>query len=526
MGVCETVEENKVTYKDQKENLRKPELLIGHNPIPLKIALKAFKSICKITLNTKKETIFGTGFFMNINNSKKYLITNYHIISKEIINNDIIIEIHNNKKMKLNMNNREIKYYERPIDITLIEIKNNDDIYNDIEFFNYNDDYFRKDYEIYKNIDVFSLEYSLDDNPVSISGKIININNYEFEDNLPSDNNSSGRPIILLNNNINLMQVIGIHKEKNKSKNVNCCTFIEEIFHNNYLINDNNNNDNYIISEINIKDEDVQKDIGIISSYEEYCRVYNIKELKKKEMNEDKIKKCEIKINDKVISFNYFYKFSSKGKYLIKYTFNDYMTNINHMFSKCESLTNINLSNFNTQNVTNMSYMFWNCKSLTNINLSNFQTQNATDMSWMFWGCHCLTNINLFNFNTQNVNDMGHMFSYCESLLNINLSNFNTQNVTNMSYMFSNCKSLTNINLSNFNTQNVIDMSVMFYECSSLTNINLSNFNTQNVKDMNGMFFYCKSLTNINLSNFNFKNVINKNDMFLGCESLMRNILK
>ena len=34
------------------------------------------------------------------------------------------------------------------------------------------------------------------------------------------------------------------------------------------------------------------------------------------------------------------------------------------MFSRCESLTNLNLSNFNTQNVTNMERMFWGCESL------------------------------------------------------------------------------------------------------------------------------------------------------------------
>ena len=57
------------------------------------------------------------------------------------------------------------------------------------------------------------------------------------------------------------------------------------------------------------------------------------------------------------------------------------------MFSECSSLININLSNFNTNNVTNMSYMFSRCSSLTNINLSNFNTNNVTDMSDMFSGC-------------------------------------------------------------------------------------------------------------------------------------------
>ena len=39
------------------------------------------------------------------------------------------------------------------------------------------------------------------------------------------------------------------------------------------------------------------------------------------------------------------------------------------MFSECRSLTNINLSNFNTQNVTNLSYMFYECESLHKENI-------------------------------------------------------------------------------------------------------------------------------------------------------------
>ena len=39
------------------------------------------------------------------------------------------------------------------------------------------------------------------------------------------------------------------------------------------------------------------------------------------------------------------------------------------MFSGCSSLTNINLANFNTNNVKNMSYMFSGCKILTNNNV-------------------------------------------------------------------------------------------------------------------------------------------------------------
>ena len=57
------------------------------------------------------------------------------------------------------------------------------------------------------------------------------------------------------------------------------------------------------------------------------------------------------------------------------------------MFSICSSLKELNLFNFNTNNVTNMSFMFSGCSSLKELNLNNFNTNNVTDMSYMFSKC-------------------------------------------------------------------------------------------------------------------------------------------
>ena len=65
------------------------------------------------------------------------------------------------------------------------------------------------------------------------------------------------------------------------------------------------------------------------------------------------------------------------------------------MFEGCNSLTNLNLSNFNTQNVTDMNKMFWGCKSLTNLNLSNFNTQNVINVGGMFYNCYSLKKKNV-----------------------------------------------------------------------------------------------------------------------------------
>ena len=283
------------------------------------------------------------------------------------------------------------------------------------------------------------------------------------------------------------------------------------------------NNINYIFGEIYIEANEINNNIRIINSFEQDKREYKRNERSDDYIYENEkeiIENCIIKINDKIIPFSYFYKFNQKGKYKIQYLFKNNLTKTNHMFFGCNSLINIDLSNFKTENVTNMSYMFFQCNSLTNINISNFKTYNVTNMSWMFYKCNSLINLNLSSFNTQNVIYMNYMFCDCNSLTNIDLSSFNTQNVINMNRMFSKCYSLTNLDLSIFNTQNITNMNSMFFGCKSLTNINISNFNTQNVIDMNNMFSNCYSLTSINLSNFNTQNVINMSYMFFACNLL------
>ena len=46
-----------------------------------------------------------------------------------------------------------------------------------------------------------------------------------------------------------------------------------------------------------------------------------------------------------------------------------------------------------------MSSMFEECSSLKELNISNFNTNNVTDMSDMFKGCKLLTELNISNFN-------------------------------------------------------------------------------------------------------------------------------
>ena len=50
---------------------------------------------------------------------------------------------------------------------------------------------------------------------------------------------------------------------------------------------------------------------------------------------------------------------------------------MSEIFFNCSSLKELNLQNFNTNNVTNMSYMLYECSSLNELNLNKFNANNV-----------------------------------------------------------------------------------------------------------------------------------------------------
>lgn len=140
-------------------------------------------------------------------------------------------------------------------------------------------------------------------------------------------------------------------------------------------------------------------------------------------------------------------------------------------FFECNSLTSIDLSNFDASNVIKASGMFYQCTNLTSLNLDKFNTSNVTDMSYMFYGCSKLLSLNLNHFDTSNVTDMSNMFYGNTSLTSLALNNFNTAYVTNMGGMFSYCFKLTLLDLSSFDITNATKTGGMFTQCTNLRTI-------------------------------------------------------
>jgi len=369
------------------------------------------KYICKIKVNDKN---FGTGFFCIIEYNNKIipaLITNYHVISDEFLKNKKYLEVYIKNESYLIDINKDSKIYSSissEYDIMIIKInQDNEEIRDYLEV---DPNIYKEDsLSTYKNEDIYILHYKKDGRAYISSGNGIEpdgINDIKHKCN--TDHGSSGAPILSSLTN----KVIGIHKLFLESRNFNLGTFLK------FPLDELEHINNYIIAELFIAEERTNENIRIINSYEEVTKRFiighNLKEEEYK--NEEEINKCRITINDEPIPFNYFHKFKSKGKYIIKYSFKNYLTKMNNMFRDCVLLENIDLSNLNTQKVINMNGMFSGCISLTSVNLSNINTQNVSNMVYMFSGCTSLKGINLSNVSSNNVVNMDYMFQMCLSL--------------------------------------------------------------------------------------------------------------
>lgn len=191
------------------------------------------------------------------------------------------------------------------------------------------------------------------------------------------------------------------------------------------------------------------------------------------------------------------------------------------MFSNCTSLETLDLSSFNTEKVTSMATMFENSKNLRSIKLpKGFIGSSVTNLKATFSGCESLTELDLSGSNSENVKDMSEMFDGCRALSKLVLTDFKTEQVTTMESLFRNCSKLETLDVSSFNTENVTTMVGMFNNCSSLRSLDLTGFNTANVTEMSSMFKKCSSLRSLDLSSFNTRKVTQMQSMFIGCTNL------
>ena len=481
---------------------------------------KVEKSICEII----RDKGYGTGFFCKIKDPNTFneincLITNYHVITKDMLKYKKNIEIKlNNKDIKLSLNLYRRIWINEEIDFTCIEILNEDNIIEIINTFEVDHNCYNLNYNVeeYDKAGIVISSIGIKKEIEIAIGSIQYIQNelyaHLFFHNCNTKPGFSGGPIILINN----LKIIGMHKGYEKNYKMNIGIYFKEILKN---INEESEiyGKNIIDCIIDIKLEENEKII--------FNQNKNNKEEIKDNVNVF-LENKRINIINEENKWKIDNKFEKDGKYNLKIIFKNNLKNMNCFFENCSILYSIDLSNFNTSKVNDMGFMFNGCYKLKEIKgikgINNFNTNEVINMTAMFQLCKELEYLDISNFNTSKVKGMEGMFSECYKLKEIKgIEKFNTNKVTNMNTMFQECKELKSLDLSNFNTSKVNGMEGMFSGCYKLKEIKgINKFTTNEVTNMRAMFNLCKDLEYLDLSNFNTSKVNGMEGMFSECYKL------
>jgi len=287
------------------EGIRKENIINEDNEIINFVSLKKIvnskieKCVCKIKKeinnNEVNKLITGTGFFCNIPSKNiKIFMTNNHILNEEFLNKEKKLNIYiEEEKKEINLEINRFKLTDEDLDFTIIEILEEDKIYNYLEI----DEYINS-FE-YEEDQIFTIQYPGGKELKYSHGKIIKKLDKFFEYGLGTDHGSSGSPIILLNN----LKLIGLHKGKYKEEKETRSVGIQM----NIIIN----KIDYIKCIYNIEKENVGKEIQILNNgYNHYNNNSRNNEIEKniKVIIEGEKKSCIFK-----------YKFKKEGKYNIYY---------------------------------------------------------------------------------------------------------------------------------------------------------------------------------------------------------------
>ena len=207
----------------------KDELKLN-NPIDdISNIMKVAKGTVKIELDNDKGV--ASGFFLKLerNNKEFYcLMTNAHVITKEMITNQEKIKIkydNETKEINLELNEKEriiFCFMDFAIDITMIEIIPKDGIKDKTYFLNPNTDNNYGEF-IGKNIQIIQFPdgKKLSKSEQKITERFTKID-YMFYHNASTIEGSSGSPIILKDDD----KVLGIHKGGIRGKKKNVGIFI------------------------------------------------------------------------------------------------------------------------------------------------------------------------------------------------------------------------------------------------------------------------------------------------------------
>ncbi len=139
------------------------------------------------------------------------------------------------------------------------------------------------------------------------------------------------------------------------------------------------------------------------------------------------------------------------------------------VFSRNETLEVVSVSSGVTFEDASMQMLFAKCKSLHTAKL-HMDTSGITDMSYLFYGCESLEQLDLSQWNTTNVRTMQGMFSNCSNLKDIvGHENWDTHSLESVAYMFNATKKLQTVDMSGWDLAGLKNTGWCFQNCGAST---------------------------------------------------------
>lgn len=195
------------------------------------------------------------------------------------------------------------------------------------------------------------------------------------------------------------------------------------------------------------------------------------------------------------------------------------LSNMSSMFAgigAASKLTSVNMSNWTMGTPANMNSMFYNNANLTSIDFTGSKMVSS-GLQQTFQTCTKLTSLDLSGWSAPNTIITTQAFFQCNVLNSLKLFEMKSNN---MNGMFHRCQVLQTLDVSGIDVSNVKDMFNMFSECSALTEIiGISRWNTTNVTNIGYAFNNCSSLTELDLSNWDTRKVTEIVNAFAGWTS-------
>ena len=269
--------------------------------------------------------------------------------------------------------------------------------------------------------------------------------------------------------------------------------------------------DNYISLQIEIKKDDIGKDIKILNQ----CWIYKL-------FKNFELEDIEVEINGEHIPIKYKHNYYFADDFTLYNSKSKDLENSKKIYKELNNNYSFYL-NFSNEDIYNIKIifkkklcscagLFYECKNIIHIDLSKFDCSNVLSCKYMFYLCKNVKEINLGKLDFSLVTDFGYMFGFCENLVNLDVTNFKTINSISFHEMFYNCINLKKIDVSKFNSSKCLTIRGMFCGCESITEIDMINWDMSNLKydtdyyyvwnynPIDKLFYHCKNLKKIKVS--------------------------